>query len=280
MTRICIVSPHLDDALLSCGVMIQRRVAAGDKVFILNIFSEGTNAANRQQEDKAAAALLGAEPVFLNELDAPDRDPKYKPTENLFFAPLEPADRPFIDKVASRIDGFLQRQRIDLVFFPLAAGTHIDHRVAHAAGRILNSAAVLFYEDRPYILWPGVLHGRMNQIDADVTLPPVTREQMLASLNDYHYLKFFVPKGHYQEHCLPLYFKMLEDTSAKTLKANSETVLANEQELKTLFAALELYESQMLHIYPDYETFIKDSYRYERAMSGRDVYEERYWSLH
>lgn len=280
MTRICIVSPHLDDALLSCGIMIQRRVAAGDKVFILNIFSEGTNAANRQNEERAAAALLGAEPFFLNELDAPDRDPKYKPAENLFFAPLEQADRPFIDKVASRIDGFLQRHRIDLVFFPLAAGTHIDHRVAHAAGRILNSAAVLFYEDRPYILWPGVLHGRMNQIDADAALPPVTREQMLASLGDYHYLKFFVPAGHYQQHCLPLYFKMLEDTSARTLKASSETVLATEVELKNLFAALELYESQMLHIYRDYENFIADNYRYERFMSGRDVYEERYWSLH
>jgi LmbE family N-acetylglucosaminyl deacetylase len=279
MARICIVSPHLDDALLSCGIMIQRRVAAGDKVFILNVFSEGTNAANRQKEDLAAAALLGAEPHFLNELDAPDRDAKYKPAENLFFAPLEPADRPFIDKVAARIDAFLQRFRIDLVFFPLAAGTHIDHRVAHAAGRILNSAAVLFYEDRPYILWPGVLHGRMNQIDADVILPPVTREQMLATLGDYHYLKFFVPEGRYQQHCLPLYFKMLEDTSAKTLKASSETVLADERELKNLFAALELYESQMLHIYRDYENFIADNFRYERFMSGRDAYEERYWSL-
>ena len=134
MTRICIVSPHLDDALLSCGVMIQRRVAAGDKVFILNIFSEGTNAANRQQEDKAAAALLGAEPVFLNELDAPDRDPKYKPTENLFFAPLEPADRPFIDKVASRIDGFLQRQRIDLVLAADVASPAVDRDAALAQG--------------------------------------------------------------------------------------------------------------------------------------------------
>jgi len=103
---------------------------------------------------------------------------------------------------------------------------------------------------------------------------------MLDSLGDYHYLKFFVPKGHYQEHCLPLYFKMLEDASAKTLKASSEIVLAEEQELKNLYAALELYESQMLHIYPDYDTFIKDNFRYERAMSGRDVYEERYWSLH
>jgi LmbE family N-acetylglucosaminyl deacetylase len=262
--------------------MIQRRVAAGDKVFILNVFSEGTNAENRQREDRAAAGLLGAEPHFLNELDAPDRDAKYKPAENLFFAPLTPEDRPLIDRIAARVDAFLQRQRIDLAFFPLAAGTHIDHRVAHAAGRILNNAAILFYEDRPYILWPGVLHGRMNQIDADpdVQLAPVTRQQMLDSLNDYHYLKFFVPKGHYQDHCLPLYFKMLEDTSAKTLKASSETVLATEPELKNLYDALALYESQMLHIYKDYEGFLKDSYRYEKAMSGREVYEERYWSLH
>lgn len=277
--KICIVSPHLDDALLSCGILMQRENARGNDVLVLNIFTAGTNAANRRVEEQNAIGKAGAAPFFLDELDAPDRNAIYWSNSKLFFGALEDVPEDYIAKVERRLDAFFAEHQIDVAYFPLAAGNHIDHRIAFTVGLRSKSVAVRFYEDRPYILWPGVLHGRMHQIGSDATLPPVTEEMMLASLGDYHYLKHFVPEGEYQDECLPLYFAALNHKSSNALAAASETLVATEDELKRLYECLSLYDSQMKFIYPDYDTFIEDSLRYERANSGREIYAERSWTL-
>jgi LmbE family N-acetylglucosaminyl deacetylase len=277
--KICIVSPHLDDAILSCGILMQRRAAASDVVLVLNIFTAGTNAENRRKEEQNAEGMIGAKPFFLDELDAPDRNPKaYGTDEGIFFGKLDPAD-PTIPQVEKRVRDFLKEKRIDLAVFPLAAGTHIDHRIAFEIGRRIKDVKTRFYEDRPYILWPGVLQGRMNQIGSDASLPKITEQQMRSALKSYHYLKHFVPDGPYQDACLPMYFAALNQPSSKKLKAESETLVATDAEINKLYDALALYTSQMVHIYPDRDTFIGDSRRYETAMTGKTVYAERSWTL-
>lgn len=277
--NICIVSPHIDDALLSCGILMQRHLAAGDTVYVLNIFSAGTNSENRQKEEKQAQAKIGVKPFFLDELDAPDRSDEYKELQSLFFGPLRDAHAPFIEKIVQRITAFFAEHKIDRAFFPLAAGTHIDHRLAHEAGRRIAGIPVRFYEDRPYILWPGVLQGRMNQIGSDAALPKVTRDDMLKSVGDYHYLRAFMPPGAYRDAVLPLYFANLESPSSKKLKATPETLTATPEEIKTLYDCLHAYESQTPHIYGDYDTFVRDSLAYEKANSGAAAYIERSWKL-
>lgn len=277
--KVCIVSPHIDDAILSCGVAIQRHLAQGDDVTILNVFNAGTNARNRRQEEIGAAASIGADVVFLDELDAPDRNPVYWSTIQLFFGDIAEVPAEYIDKIEKRLTEFFSAYKVDLAYFPLAAGNHIDHRVAYAASRRIRNAAVRYYEDRPYILWPGVLQGRMHDIGADAALPTVTREMMLQSLPSYHYLKHFVPKGEYQDTCLPLYFAALEKGPGKLLHAESETLVATADEIRRVYDALSLYKSQMPYIYPDYETFFADSMRYEKFNSGQEIYAERSWML-
>jgi len=277
--KICIVSPHLDDALLSCGILIQRHKARSDEILSLNIFTAGTNSENRKKEDRNAAEKIGALPFFLDELDAPDRNPLYQSTIKIFFGPIEDVPEHYIQKVTQIVNDFLMQHKIDVAYFPLAAGTHIDHRIAFTAGMRIKNTRVRFYEDRPYILWPGVLQGRMNQIGSDAALPPVTARMMQETLHSYHYLKHFVPEGEYQKACLPLYYAAAEQKSARTLTAASETLVATEKETKKLFDCLNLYESQMKFIFPDYETFIRDSLSYERVNSGKSVYAERSWSF-
>lgn len=277
--KICIVSPHLDDALLSCGILMQRQVAESNDVFVLNIFTAGTNAANRRMEEQNAIGKAGAQPFFLDELDAPDRNPVYWANEKLFFGALEDVPASYIAKVEGRLRDFFVEHKIDIAYFPLGAGNHIDHRITFAAGQRIKDTVVRFYEDRPYILWPGVLQGRMNRIGSNAVLPTITEDMMRASLGGYHYLKHFVPEGAYQEECLPLYFQELNQQSSKALHAASETLVATEAELRHLYDCLAMYESQMGFIYPDYETFIKDSMAYEKANSGQDIYAERSWSL-
>jgi LmbE family N-acetylglucosaminyl deacetylase len=277
--RICIVSPHLDDALLSCGIMAQRRRAAGDEVFALNIFTAGTNSANRKNEDRAAQKVIGVEAVFLDELDAPDRDAQYVPLKNLFFGRIDASHDALIDRVKTRVTQFFADKKIDLAYFPLGAGGHIDHRTAYEAGRRIASTPVRFYEDRPYILWPGVLEGRLHQIGSDAKLPPVSDREMLATIHDYHYLKHFVPEGYYQEECLPLYFAALNQKSSNALKSKDEEIVASEAELKKLYESLACYESQMHYIYSSYDNFIHDSRAHELHRTGRSIYAERSWSL-
>lgn len=277
--KICIVSSHLDDALLSCGILMQRQKALSNDVLVLNIFTAGTNAANRRVEEQSAIGKAGAQPFFLDELDAPDRNPIYWSNAKLFFGGIEEVPESYISKIENLISEFFARHQIDVAYFPLAAGNHIDHRIAFKVGMRIKHTATKFYEDRPYILWPGILQGRMHQIGSDAALPPVTERMMLDSLGSYYYLKHFVPEGEYRETCLPLYFQALNQRSSNALISASETLVATEAELKHLYDCLSLYGSQMKFIYPDYDTFIKDSLAYERVNSGREIYAERSWTL-
>lgn len=277
--NICIVSPHIDDALLSCGIAMQRHIAKGDAIFVVNIFSAGTNAENRKEEEKRAQGKMGSIPFFLDELDAPDRNPEYKALTELFFGPLEQAHIPFIERIAARLREFFDAHQIGLAYFPLAAGTHIDHRTAFEAGRRIAHIPVKFYEDRPYILWPGLLQGRMRQIGIAAGLPAVTRERMQESAEDYFYLAHFAPQGAYRDSVLPLYAAPLEHPPVASVNATKEELPATEEELKHLYACLAEYGSQTPHIYGDYRTFLRDSLAHERARTGKDGYIERHWTL-
>ncbi len=277
--NICIVSPHIDDAVLSCGIYIQRRVAAGDKVIVADIFSAGTNSDNRKKEEIEALKIIGATGYFLDELDAPDRDSRYKSVKELFLADMDGSQEADIARVQQRLEEFFAAHKIDLAIFPLGAGTHIDHRIAFEAGRRITKTPVRYYEDRPYILWPGILQSRMQQIGSDAKLPAILQDDMRQALEKYHYLTHFMPPGAHREETLPLYLGALARPSTGMLKAASEELVATEAELRKIYDSLHAYESQMKLIYDSYDGFIKDSLAYERVASGAEIYRERSWSF-
>lgn len=88
--RACIVSPHLDDAILSCGVVMQRLAAASRQVLGLSIFTAEARTELRKREDRLAMARIGATPLHLDELDAPDRDPMYRSLQQFFLVEALP----------------------------------------------------------------------------------------------------------------------------------------------------------------------------------------------
>lgn len=83
--RVAVVSPHLDDAVLSLGASIAAASAAGSRVRVVTVLcndpksdtpaaewdavcgfeTEGAAARGRRVEDAAACAAVGAEPVWL-----------------------------------------------------------------------------------------------------------------------------------------------------------------------------------------------------------------------
>jgi LmbE family N-acetylglucosaminyl deacetylase len=174
-----IVSPHLDDAVLSCGGRIARAVARGRRVVVLTAFTRddppdppsplatdlhrwwslapGEVMRRRRREDLEACARLGAEPVHLDfpdalyRLDAAGR-PLY-PTLERLFGELDPADAPLVEQLVEQLVRRIgEEDPAAELLAPLGVGHHVDHQlVRQAAERACPGAA--FYEEFPYTEW-------------------------------------------------------------------------------------------------------------------------------
>lgn len=141
---VAVISPHLDDAVLSCGQAIAAR--PGSTVVTVLTRSPGIRewerscgfrpgddvSGTRRREDREALALLRADPVWLD-------------LEEGSAARL-PADA-----VAAPVSGTLARLGVTTVLAPLGLG-HADHvAVADAVlGVDLPGVDRLLYADQPY----------------------------------------------------------------------------------------------------------------------------------
>mgnify|MGYP001159843378 FL=1 len=276
---ICIVSPHLDDAVLSCGTLMQRMRSDGIPVVVANVFSKGTNSDNRQAEEHRVLKVIGGQPVFLNELDAPDRDPQFVTPDQIFFGAIDDVPNSFIDHVASRLKDLFEAHDIQTAYFPLGAGNHIDHRIVHAAGRKIKGTDVLFYEDRPYVLWPGILTGRFDTLKLGTDIPRADRGDMIETFGQFAYQNL-LPKGAFTDSALEKYISQIDRPETLNGHANiAMSLTATEVEVKVIYEALKEYDSQMPLIFPDFDIFKSNSFAHERFRSGEDIYCERYWKV-
>jgi LmbE family N-acetylglucosaminyl deacetylase len=265
MADVAFLSPHLDDAILSCGARIMLHVALGDNVTIVTVFSEGDNYAGRQAEDKAACAALGARHLHLGFNDAPFRDSVYQDFSEIVFGHPTEADRALV----GAINANLMQLEQEIVYAPLGAGTHIDHRLVCAAASPLHPA---FYEDRPYALWPGILQARLNSMRIKHELPDVSREMMEQALSGYTFLKAFVPEGMVRIAMLPRYLDGLEIPFAPVMDAEQDVITGTPADTDKIWNALSKYESQIGLIYSGKDDFVN-------ACSHQGTYYERLWRV-
>jgi LmbE family N-acetylglucosaminyl deacetylase len=167
------LSPHFDDAVLSCGGLIFEQSRQGIQVEIWTIFAGDAPAgplsplamrchldwgipdvhellAARREEDQAAAVIVGAEIVHFSLPDCIYRrtaegQPLY-PDE--VFAPIHPFDQGLDADIAAVLAAELEPQ--DILVSPLAIGDHVDHRLARLAAERLD-CPLRYYADIPYI---------------------------------------------------------------------------------------------------------------------------------
>jgi LmbE family N-acetylglucosaminyl deacetylase len=189
--RTVYLSPHLDDAVLSCGGAIHQQRAAGHAVLVITIFAGQPTASElspfallqhhywgnpaqplalRRAEDAAALAYLDSEAMHLEYLDCvyrsgPDGRWLY-PGEDALWAELDPADPLAQDgarSLASRLASILPAKEEITVCAPLGAGHHVDHQIVHSAARRLLEMGyqVIFYEDYPYAERPEEPEGTL-----------------------------------------------------------------------------------------------------------------------
>jgi LmbE family N-acetylglucosaminyl deacetylase len=170
--RAVFVSPHLDDAVFSCGGTIAKLVSEGP-VLVLNVFSGYPADVNRgtvvitqkrYEEEAKAASLLGFKPECLDEVDAALRHDVYRAPAKLFRPPVA-EDMRRLPMTSAKIDDYLSRIQYDSIYLPLAIGWHVDHVLCHLATRHLHyQANTLFYQDAPYCLIPNATQYRLREL--------------------------------------------------------------------------------------------------------------------
>lgn len=168
------LSPHLDDAVLSCGGLIWEQTHTGIPVEIWTIcagdppsqeLSEmaaglhqkwgGSSPLDtvrlRRSEDQNAARRVGATTLHLPIPDCIYRRSKtgtlYYP-DQVFTTP-NPAEQALVDQIHQLLTEHLTRY--DTVVCPLTIGGHVDHRLVRAAAEQLQRP-LWYYADIPYFI--------------------------------------------------------------------------------------------------------------------------------
>jgi len=168
------LSPHLDDAVLSCAGRMAHERARGLRIGVWTIFTAdepatapsdfaatlrrwwrlpaGEVMAARRREDREACERLDVVPVHGGWTEAPYRleasgRPLYDSLDRL-FGEVDAADAELEAELAGRFAGLAGAR----VVAPLGVGGHVDHRIvrraAHRAGIV-----EAFYEEFPYVEW-------------------------------------------------------------------------------------------------------------------------------
>ncbi|MFP4439875.1 MAG: PIG-L deacetylase family protein [Chloroflexaceae bacterium] len=182
------ISPHLDDAVLSCGGTIATHAANQQRMLVVTVCT-GTPPADvqrspfvahihalwqleaeevmqtRRQEDRQALAQLGADIHWLGLLDAIYREPEAYTDNTRLFGRIAPADTLGV-AVAATLDELLRQQPQATLHAPLGVGGHVDHQIVYQAAVDLAraGAAVAFYEDFPYVQVADALDARLRYL--------------------------------------------------------------------------------------------------------------------
>lgn len=201
-TRPVYLSPHLDDAALSCGGLIHQQVQRGMRPLVITCFagipdydalspfaSEQHCAwgkpynpiGQRRREDARALTYLGCEYEHWAYLDCIYRRHSTSgeflyESEAAIFGDLRNNDQGLIDELEARLRVSLPVAGARL-YSPLAVGHHVDHQlVLQAAVRLQDHGySVQYYEDYPYA------HSSTNLAEAlsGWAVPPVPNIHML-----------------------------------------------------------------------------------------------------
>jgi LmbE family N-acetylglucosaminyl deacetylase len=192
-TRWIFLSPHLDDAVFSCGGLISYLAGKGIHVEIWTIFSDQPDDVSslttyaqslhnrwqagdhpyiaRKAEDSQACRLLGAEQIHFGYLDCiyrrfSDSGKAVIESDDDLFGFIKEEEAPLIDRVTEDLKSRLVEPSIWVC--PSNMGGHIDHRIVRAAAQKVRKL-LLYYADLPYAfsIPPQIIPG-MIQFSFDI----------------------------------------------------------------------------------------------------------------
>lgn len=194
-----VLSPHLDDAALSCGGLIFEHTQQGKTVLVVTFmaghppqkpFSEFAQQMHsrwelaaqivqeRRDEDKISNHILGADYYHCDIPDAIYRDDPndgnyFYTSDETLFGHVAAGDSkqtiPQIRQILSDLPTYEQ------LLVPLTVGNHVDHQLVRTAVEQQTTHSLLYYEDYPYARTSGavesvIANDRLNWEYQTVTL--------------------------------------------------------------------------------------------------------------
>lgn len=175
MAKILVISPHLDDAVLSCGDYINHMVGIGNTVDIITVFSGSVNEKElsfaaqqfhnncflladamkiRKKEDINAAFFLKTNNYYLDFPECLYRKDDigniYPNLKDIYHFENE-RDQDMLKQVSESLKQSINNY--DIILVPLALGNHADHLLVNKAVmriKTIIKGKVYYYEDVPY----------------------------------------------------------------------------------------------------------------------------------
>lgn len=177
------LSPHLDDAVLSCGGAI---AAAPQRALVITLCTAPPppgvifNAVAiefhaewglapdevlraRLAEDAAAMAILGVDYVYAGWLDAIYRVPEAYHSRATLYRPPVPDD-PLLPQVRDLLTMLVERAPQATIYAPLGIGHHVDHLAVFQAALACPPDRIAFYDDINYALIAGAVEQRLAEV--------------------------------------------------------------------------------------------------------------------
>ena len=219
------LSPHADDAALSCGGHIAQLTRSGERVVIFTVMAGDPPIefkptalteqlhkewalgdqplVGRRAEDERAARVLGTEIKFGPYADAiyrldPKTDQPLYPDRDAIFGPVQPGDPVIQAKRAAVVQTLISLfavQQGDAIHIPLGVGRHVDHQLVREMGKSLMrwrpNNPIYFYEEYPYSRQgQAVIRAALDDLELEVSrmtypLDPVAIDARIASIACY-----------------------------------------------------------------------------------------------
>jgi len=190
------VSPHLDDAIYSCGGTLAKLIKEKNEVLIATVFSASPLAAGslssfaqeihkrwqqanpdstdlveiRRTEDAAACEVLNIEYTHLDFLDCIYRNNSQGwlyDTDEKLFGTVDDSENELKQEIIQKVQLIENLGKQTKVYCPLAIGDHVDHQLVKQALTESDLAdQLIFYQDYPYVeTFPDSLATQTQNMD-------------------------------------------------------------------------------------------------------------------
>lgn len=275
------LSPHLDDAIFSCGGRILAAASAGMRVVIATLFSHARRGASetgayraRRAEDRLAAGLLGAETQWLGMRDAPFRTHVRRTFRGLLYTDYVEEERWILEAVR-RLSALVGQLKPALLYAPLGVGNHVDHRVTFAAARRLG-LPFSFYEDRPYCFVRHAVSWRCARLGNVAEFPRVAHWR---SLTQSRYVRSFLGHGADRIACRAEAMRTTSNAVGSPRLVPQVYSTTNPRDVGRIVDAICAYRSQTPAFFGSRAATLRGMRGYARRLGTRAPQAERVWKF-
>ena len=293
------ISPHEDDAVLSCGGKIASE-HKNKKILIITIFGRPSEITSkkfarrkkafdeyetRNIEDSGAMEFLNVDYVRLEYPELFFRGSLL----TLIFPTIDVKKNDLYSDLYIKLKSLITEHLSSngYVFFPLAIGAHRDHFITFQVGKALtneNRENLFFYEDIPYVFVPYYFMYRMNNLCMNDERQNIVKQ--IVSINSY----FSEVHGYSKVLSLiPLFFVVLIHVVCIKRKSNIKinemepyVFEVKETDFFKKISAIQQYKSQLKLLFGnDSVSSIEKRLReYSQKINSAIFYQERCWKIY